>query len=143
VMAGLVLVAFAAFAWNEAGRIRGAAAFFPSIVIGALGVFSLIYLVRSVLAGRPGEAMFERWWIFAAALVISLVYVNLVVRIGYVTSTAVFIPVLAWVIGFRRPVYIAVTTVVYLASVYLLFEIVFRRPLPTELLLEYLRSLRG
>lgn len=141
VMAGLVLVAFSVFAWREASMIRGAASFFPSLVIGALGIFSLIYLTRSVLAGRPEEPVFVRGWVFVAALAISLVYVNAVAHIGYVTSTVVFIPVLAWVIGFRRPVYLAVTTVGYIICVYVMFELVFRRPLPSELLLEFLRGL--
>lgn len=142
VMAGLVLVAFSVFAWREAASIRGDAALFPSAIIAVLGFFSLAYLVRSVLAGREVETVFERWWIFVAALAISLIYVNAVVYIGYVTSTVFFIPVLAWVIGFHRPVYIIVTTVVYLLCVYFMFEVVFRRPLPSEMLLEFLRSIR-
>ncbi len=142
VMAGLMLVAFSVFAWREAASIRGDAAFFPSAIIVALGFFSLVYLVRSVAAGRRTEAVFERWWIFVAALAISLIYANAVAYVGYVTSTVVFIPVMAWVIGFRRPAYIAVTTLVYLLCVYFMFEVVFRRPLPSEMLLELLRSVR-
>ncbi len=142
VMAGLVLVAFSVFAWREAVAIRGAAAFFPMAIIAALGFFSLVYLVRSVLAGRQTETVFERWRIFVAALVISLIYINAVVHVGYITSTVFFIPVLAWVIGFRRPAYIALTTLIYLVCVYFMFEVVFRRPLPSEMLLEFIRSIR-
>lgn len=141
VMAGLVLLAFTVFAWREASAIRGPAAFFPSVIIGALGALSLIYLTRSVLAGRSGEAMFERGFVFVAVLGLSLVYVYAVAHVGYVSSTLVFIPALAWVIGFRRPTYLAVTTVVYIASVYVTFEIVFQRPLPSEMLLEFVRGL--
>lgn len=142
VIAGLVLVAFSVFAWREASGIRPAAAMFPSLIIMALGFFSVVYLVRSVLAGGATPPVFARGWVFVVVMALTLLYVNAVVRIGYVTSTLVFIPLLAWVIGFRRPVYIAVTTLVYLACVYVLFELLFGRPLPSEALLEFLRRLR-
>jgi hypothetical protein len=72
-------------------------------------------------------------------LVLTIVYVNLAVAIGYITATILYIPAVAWLIGFRRPVYISVVTVVYLVSVYALFELVFGRALPSELLFDLVR----
>lgn len=140
-IAGLVLVCFAIFAWYASYSIRGSAAFFPSIIIIALGLFSVIYLARSLLAPRRIPQVFERWWIFLIVLGLTIVYAMMVVKVGYITSTVVYIPLLAWIIGFRRPVYIAVTTLTYMVCVYVLFEIVFRRPLPSELFLEFVRGL--
>ena len=140
-VAGVALVAFAAFAWYQSYSIRGAAAFFPSLVIVALGFFSLVYLGRSLAAPRILAPVFQRSWVFVTVFVLSVIYAYAVVSVGYLTSTIVYIPLIAYLTGFRRPVYLAVATLTYMVCVYVLFEIVFRRPLPSEMLLEYIRSL--
>ncbi len=139
-IAGLVLLAFTAFAWNAATGIRGAAAMFPRAIIVVIGVFSLIYLVRSLVKGRKSEPIFKRWHIFAVVLVGSVIYVQMVVAVGYVTSSLLFIPIMSWIIGFRRPIYIAVATTTYVASVHLLFDVVFNRPMPDDFTIELLRG---
>ncbi len=141
VVAGMVLVGFSLFAWNEAAAISGAAAMFPTGVIAVLLFFSVVYLLRAIFRGRATEPMFPHVGLFAVVLVGSLAYTQLVVTIGYVTSTVLFIPLISWLIGFRRPVYIAVVTVVYVATADLLFEVAFNRPMPEDPFLLMLRSL--
>ena len=128
---GLLLVALAAFAMFEASKMSGGARFFPMLVSGALGIFSLIYLVRSVLAARPSPPTIPNAGKFFIVLIGSIIYINAIVAVGYITSTVVFIPLIAWLIGFRRPVFIIVTTLVYIVSVYVLFEVLFGRALPS------------
>ena len=141
VIAGLLLVGFSLFAWSEAAQIRGAAAMFPSGVIAMLGFFSVIYLLRSIFNGRATEPMFPRAGLFAIVLIGSLIYTQLVVTVGYVTSTLLFIPLTAWIIGFHRPIYIAIVTVVYVTTTDLLFEVAFNRPMPDDYFLLMIRSL--
>lgn len=138
-VAGLVLVAFSAFALLQTLAIPGAARIFPLLTVGALGFFSVIYLGRSLLAPRDTGPLVTRADVFLVVLVLTIVYVNLAVAIGYITATILYIPAVAWLIGFRRPVYISVVTVVYLVSVYALFELVFGRALPSELLFDLVR----
>lgn len=141
VIAGLFLIAFSIFAWNEASNIRGAAAMFPRAVIAVLGLFSMIYLLRSVFNGRATDPVFKRASIFFVVLIASAIYMQLLVMIGYVTSTILFVPLISWIIGFRRPLYIGIVTVIYVASTYVLFELVFRRPMPDELAIQLIGRL--
>jgi hypothetical protein len=135
-MVGVVLVAFSAFALAQTLAISGGARIFPLISVGTLGLFSAIYLARSLLAPKETEPLVTRPGIFAIVVGLTLVYMNLAVAVGYITSTILYIPAVAWLIGFRRPVYLAVTTLVYLVTVYVLFEVIFGRALPPELLFE-------
>ena len=139
-MVGVVLVAFSAFALSQTLALSGGARIFPLIAVATFGIASMIYLARSVLAPKETEPLVTRPGIFAVVLILTLVYINLAVVIGYVTATIFYIPSVAWLIGFRRPVYLAVATLTYLAAVYLLFEVLFGRALPPELLIERLRG---
>ncbi len=136
VVAGLTLLAFSIFAWNQAAGIRGAAAMFPRFIIVVLGIFSLIYLARSIFNGRPNETVFKSVPIFVTILIASIVYVQAVVAVGFVTSTVIFVPLISWIIGFRRKMYMAVTTVIYVMSMYFVFEVVFKRPMPDDILIQ-------
>lgn len=140
-VAALILVGFSVFAWSEVSEITGGAGIFPRLIIYVLTFFSLVYLVRSIMVARPTRQVVENLGIFAILLVASIVYINGVTYLGYVTSSLIFIPLATWAIGFRRPLYILVVTLVYIVSVYVLFEVIFGRPLPSELLLEQLRRL--
>lgn len=140
-MAGLALLLFSVFAWREAAGIRGAAAMFPRAITVILGFFSLLYLLRSIFNGRAGEPFFKNFVIFCAILVGSIIYIQSVVFVGYVTSTAIFVPLISWVIGFRRPVYIAIVTIIYVLSIYFIFEVIFKRPMPDDLSIQLIRSL--
>jgi len=140
-VAALILVGFSVFAWSEASEITGGAGIFPRLIIYVLTFFSLVYLVRSIVVARPTARVVENVGIFAILLIASVIYINGVTYLGYVTSSLIFIPLVTWVIGFRRPLYILLVTLIYILSVYVLFEVIFDRPLPSELLLEQLRGL--
>ncbi len=141
VAAGLALCGFCLFAWQQAAQLRSAAGMFPKAVIVLMGFFSVIYLLRSIFNGSATDALFQQARMFAVVLIGSVIYTLLVVTVGYVTSTVIFVPLISWMIGFRRPLYIAVTTVVYVATAYLLFEVVFERPMPDDRTIMMIRSL--
>lgn len=139
-MAGLVLVAFSTFAFAQTMAISGGARMFPLISVATLGIASVIYLARSLIAPKETEPLVTRPGIFAIVLGLTLLYMNLSVAIGYITATIVYIPAVAWLIGFRRPVFLALATLVYLVSVYVLFEVLFGRALPPELVLKLIQG---
>ena len=107
VTAGLPLCGFCLFAWSEAAQLRSAAGMFPRGVIALMGFFSVVYLLRSIFNGSATDALFPHARMFAVVLVGSVIYTLLVVTVGYVTSTVIFVPLISWMIGFRRPLYIA------------------------------------
>ena len=140
VIAASLLLGFSIFAWIQASEIQGGAAIFPKLTVYVLTFFSAIYLIRSVLASQPNIRVMSHVGAFTTLMICAVLYINGVVYVGYVTSSVIFIPICAWLVGFRRPIYICVVTLIYVVSVYLLFEVVFDRPLPAELLVRYLHE---
>jgi hypothetical protein len=73
---------------------------------------------------------------FAAIFFLSIAYAIAVGTLGFYTATTVFIPIASVSLGLREPVLIAVTTIIFVGSLYFFFAIVFRMPLAPELLFE-------
>lgn len=154
----LVTLAVTGTAWWMSARFPIDAQIFPRMVLGLLGVLSLLWLLRTFVppgsrfaapeptpepgqedlpgaeAARPGEVepFFIHLGYFLATLALLLVYVFLVGNIGYFTSTVVFMPVMALVLGYRRPLGVLLTTGIFVVTIYMVFVVAFRRRLPIE-----------
>jgi hypothetical protein len=98
-----------------------------------MGVLSAIMLVQSLRRPSAGS-FFVDFGNFVITVLIAGVYISLVEPLGYLLATSVFIPVLAVALGMRRPQLLAVTTIGFVVVVYLIFVIVFDRPLPLGIL---------
>lgn len=115
------------------------------IPIGAgilMGVFSLPLIwrsTRSLLArhhsSQPVMALVDHPGRFLATLGCCLVYYTALPSVGFYTTSALFIIVLAPVLGERRPVVVLGITLVFITLLYGLFAMVLRRPLPVEFFL--------
>jgi len=137
-VAAVGLLCLAAAAWWQTESLPDAAAMFPRLAIALLAVLALIYLLRSLLQNwrrEESRPFFVHVWRFIAALVLIGIYVTVFPRVGYFTTTLVFIPVFVLAMGMRRLSMIAVTTVTFTASTYVLFVILLRRHLPDDLLI--------
>lgn len=131
--AALALLALVGAAWVESAAIPGEARMFPRLILGLMGVLSAIMLVQSMRRPTVGS-FFVDFGNFATTVLIAAVYVALVEPVGYLLATTVFLPVLAMALGMRRPQLLAVTTIGFVAAVYVIFVLVFDRPLPLGIL---------
>jgi putative tricarboxylic transport membrane protein len=144
-LAVVVTLAVTGVAWWMSARFPVDARFFPRMVLGLLGVLSVVWLARTfvtggsrfaapVAEGETGEVepFFIHAGYFVAAITMLTAYVLLVGQIGYFSSTILFIPAMALALGYRRPLGILLTTGAFVGMIYLIFVVMFRRRLPTE-----------
>ena len=115
------------------------AAMFPTIVAALMVMFASVLILRA-LTGRgrvPSAPVITEGKRFAIMLGATLVYIVLLPEVGFFTSSALFVPITAAALGFRRPVYLAVTTLIFIVLLYALFVVLLKRPLPPEFFLAF------
>ncbi|WP_346298617.1 tripartite tricarboxylate transporter TctB family protein [Halomonas sp. BM-2019] len=130
-------------AWMGKGFFADAA--YVPIGAGALmGLFALPLIWRAavgLLAGRatsqPVMALVDHPGRFAATLACCLVYYVALPTVGFYTTSALFILLLALVLGERRPLVVLGITLGFITLLYGLFAVVLKRPLPVEFFLAY------
>jgi putative tricarboxylic transport membrane protein len=114
---------------------------FPLIAAAALIVLALGFLVRTfvrpdaelgVFAAR--EAADTEWRVPVLVGVSLLVYAQAMEPVGYLLASAVFFPVVAWILGSRSHVRDAVAGVALSLGVYTLFTQALAVPLPIGIL---------
>ncbi|MFQ3787176.1 tripartite tricarboxylate transporter TctB family protein [Halomonas sp. A29] len=118
------------------------AAYIPIGAGALMGMFSLPLIWRSsvdLLARGPSRqpvmALVDHPGRFLATLGCCLVYYVALPAVGFYTTSALFITVLAPVLGERRPVVVLSITLVFITLLYGLFAVVLKRPLPVEFFL--------
>lgn len=135
--AGAVIIFLvAAAAWWFSRDLPTEARLFPQIVILLMATLSIIMFAKT-LKGEPrtdGEPFVKRPGNLLITVVGSVGYIFLVSQIGYFTATVLFMPGLALLLGYRNPVVIAVVTIAFLLLIWVVFVVIFKRPLPTEIL---------
>lgn len=55
---------------------------------------------------------------------------------GFIASSVILIPAIMWVMGERRPLFLAITTALIVLCIYVSFEVVFNSPLPESIFSE-------
>lgn len=122
------------------------AAYIPVGVGVLMGMFSLPLIwrgiadtIRKAPLNTPviTTALVDNPLRFSATLACCLIYYTALPYVGFYTTSTLFIGLLAYVLGERRPAVIAGITVGFIALLYLLFAVVLKRPLPTEFFLAY------
>ena len=101
----------------------------PLIWRGAMGILS----TRS--SNPPIAALVEHPGRFVATLACCLIYYLALPSVGFYTTSALFIILLAVVLGERRPLVVLGITLGFITLLYGLFAVVLKRPLPVEFFL--------
>jgi len=101
-----------------------------------LAILSSVMLIQSFLPMFRATRI-RPFFVKPANLLISLVgifvYILAVQWLGYFTSSVVFIPVFASVLGERSWTMLGVSTILFLVMIYLVFVVAFERPVPIEI----------
>ena len=136
----LLVGALCIVGYFEAAGYRGQSAYLP-VAVMVLGVLlSTIWAVKSgfLLWKAPEAAASEAEvsWSKLVAFVFSvLVYALSVPVIGFFTMTLVFVPVVAFILGYRKTWVLLATPALFVGVLYVLFRQVLQVPLPNERLL--------
>lgn len=135
----LVILALAAAGIAQATGFPVASAYLPMAVLGLACFLSLAWAVQSILAIRREPPSFRldpaetRRLLTLAGL--SLLYAFAIVEIGFFTSTFIFIPLSAFLLGYRSAKGLAIATAAFALLLYAVFGLLLRTPLPPELIL--------
>jgi len=93
---------------------------FLAVFIGGL---SVVQLGHSLLKERSYDLLIltENWPRFLALLISLIAFALVFEHLGFFLPAAIFIPLVSYLLGYRRPVVIGLTTVGVLGFVYLVF----------------------
>ena len=140
-LTGTVILLLAGGVYWLAGGYNPAAALFPRLIAIVMMLAAAGLVVRGLLRPQAGEPLDLAMAIRTAAVIgLTIVYVVAVASLGYLTASAVFIPVAAWVLGVRRPLVLTLSTLVFLLLVAGLFLSVFKVPLPRDVIVQLLQG---
>ncbi|MEZ5652827.1 MAG: tripartite tricarboxylate transporter TctB family protein [Burkholderiaceae bacterium] len=132
VTAVAIFVAAALFLWPTA-ELPALSALLPASMLIALLVLSVALLVadqRKASAGEPAESLTRSPRRAIGAFLLIVVYALCVDFFGFYPSTAVFVPLIAWLFGYRDPRGLALATVIVLAAIYLIFSFAMAQEFP-------------
>lgn len=97
----------------------------------ALGFMSLLLLGKTLIAHSPRPLDFiKRPKAFFSLVIALIVYVLIMLKLGFFIASALFLPVTMWLMGHRSPLVIGLSTIGLLGFIYLLFVQLFGVPLP-------------
>jgi hypothetical protein len=132
-IAGLTAFVFAAGIFIMAGSYPPSTALFPRAVALFMMVAAGLLTVRGFFRSSPHDPLPRKTLLLIAAVILlTLVYIVCVDYLGFITSSLVFIPVTAYLLGARNLLLMAVTAVIFISAIAFLFKIVFGVPLPPE-----------
>lgn len=109
------------------------AAFMPSVLAGLLVCLCLILLISSYLRRNDSQIVslpYKELRGIAGLIVLITVYIKAMVYLGFILASIIFLGILTWMAGSRKPVEILIASVGVTIAVYLLFYKFFNVQLP-------------
>lgn len=137
-IASVFVLLLAAAGFVHIHGLPAGAAMFPRLVLGATAFLATLWLISTFMAAKravdaPASGPFienpRNFGIFVATIV---GYIALIEILGYFTSTAMFMLASSTLLGFRRHRFLIIATVAFIAFVYVIFVVLFKRPMPPE-----------
>ena len=108
--------------------------FMPWVLVGCLFLLSLLLLIKTVWGGSPEnfESSISQKEAFGVIYltVCVLAYVKLMVLIGFILATPIFLALLMLITGSRKWKEIVIVSIVATFGIYLLFQKIFQVILP-------------
>ncbi|WP_249691150.1 tripartite tricarboxylate transporter TctB family protein [Stappia sp. WLB 29] len=127
--AGLGLAA----AW-QAGSYQGAGGTYPMVLGLGLALCGALVMLRAARSKTDApRRLVDVPANLVKALAAGVIYVALILPLGFYTASALLMLALPPVLGFRRPLYTAVVAASFVALVWIVFSLVLNKPLPAEL----------
>ena len=138
---GLIFCCTGIFAAWTATNYRGASGTYPMVlglVLTLLGATVAIKALRKPM-DEPRRLIDAPAKLSIAALV-SVIYVALVMALGFYTASFLLVIAMPMALGFRQPFYAVVVALIFMSVVYLVFSVLLEKPLPRELILSLIEG---
>ena len=128
--------------WLSISDIPSDAQMFPHFILGGIAICSVLMIIRSITGASQrvlGDELKD--WTFSinykrmfGGLLIFVAYLLVVDHIGYFTATALLVVAMASFAGYKNWIALIATAAGFCLFVYLVFVVLFDRPLPHEFL---------
>ena len=124
-----------AAAWG-AGAYTGASGNYPRVLGLLLALTGAVVALRALRSTIPVErVLIDAPVKLYTAIAVAVVYMALVVPLGFYTSSFLLMLALPLALGFRRLVYALTVGAIFTVIVYMVFSVLLERPLPREAIL--------
>lgn len=130
---GIGLFITAAWFLVPALSMTAMSALLPAAMLVALMLFALIAIVkdqRHASASLPYQRVFKAPGRVSGAFVLVTLHAVCVDLLGFYVSTAIFVPLVAWLFGYRSSRGLAIATVIVLIAVALIFSFAMSQEFP-------------
>ncbi|WP_425072127.1 tripartite tricarboxylate transporter TctB family protein [Sagittula sp. S175] len=104
---------------------RPISALLPAAMLIGLIVLSVLLLVadqRKAAAGQPAQPMTKSPKSVIGAFLLIVAYALATDFIGFYVSTALTIPLVAWIFGYRSPLGLLIATVIVVGTIWAIFD---------------------
>lgn len=119
----------------------GASGNYPMVLGLILALLGGAVALRALRSGRREvRVLIDAPDKMISAAVISILYVALVVPLGFYTASFLLVLALPLALGFRKPGYALAVAATFMALIYLVFSVLLEKPLPREALLSFFGS---
>lgn len=132
----IIIVVVTGLFWADSANIAAdEARMYPRMILGALFVLASLLALRTLSAAKDehADAIVTSVPAFSLFILTSTVYVASVSTLGFFTASGIYMPVVAYLLGLRRHLMNLAVTLIFLLAAYVVFVIVFSRPLPREI----------
>lgn len=113
--------------------LRAISALLPAAMLIGLIVLAVILLISDQRKAKAGEAapeMAKAPKRVIGAFLLIVAYAVATDFVGFYISTAVTIPLVAWVFGYRSPVGLLIATVIVVGAIWLIFDFAMAQDFP-------------
>ncbi len=112
------------------------AGLFPRLIAITLMIINTLYAINILRGKAPIKKKIDEIVPkkMKYILVISLVYIILLKYLGYVITTAIFLPTSMYLLGVKRPRTLLVVTVLTVLIIYISFGVMLKVPMPKSFL---------
>lgn len=139
-LTGMGVLAFALAVLIVSRRYTLEARFFPQLIAGVLAVLALVMIARTLLRSEQPESykLFEAPWKVLLVVVMTGLYIGGISLVGFTLASFLFIPLTAWIFGYRKVHVSAGAALLFVIGVAALFSGVLGLPMPPDLILSRL-----
>jgi putative tricarboxylic transport membrane protein len=131
------------FAFISIRHLPTDAKMFPNLILAVMSLFVGVALIRAVMgiSQKTQGAKAADWHFFAnpkrfiISVIVFSIYLLSIESVGFFTSSGLLIICMATFVGYRNYLHLTLSLIGFLAFVYLVFILVFERPLPKEFFL--------
>ncbi|MFC0338869.1 Tripartite tricarboxylate transporter TctB family protein [Kushneria avicenniae] len=138
-IAGVVIVLGAGVLLTRTTDMPGMTALLPVTMLSALIILGILMIGRCALRHRRRTTasikVFDNAKRFVGIIAAIAIYVAAVALLGFYTTTAVMIPVVAWCFGYRSLKGVLLADLIFTGGIAIVFVLLMGQELPTEFFL--------